>query len=409
MGFENLLLNYGKLIKHMEDNGYSKSYILLLKTEINWLQKNGGLTDSYEAACAIREEQTDSPEMRRRYRLEYGILKRFDVDGIYPDYRLKEPLVKYGAYYQLCSEYKEVIDCYKEADSLRDLKPNTIKGNASAGACFLHFMQGRGLCSLSEIDECAAMSFFTDESGNAALSSGYKKQVSAVFKADLGKYTKDARRILSYLPCIRPRRKTIPYLQPEENQELHRLFSDDCPAGLSLRNKAIAALLFFTGLRPCDIASLTMNKIDWETDEIRIVQNKTDVPLVLPLTAVIGNAIYDYITSERPKSNDGHIFLGVNRPHDPVSPGALWHIASKIYDTAGIRLTEGDRRGTHLFRYNAATAFVGNGIPRPVASAVLGHEDPSSLDHYTFADIRHLRECALSIEKFPVREGVFDI
>lgn len=409
MGFENLLLNYGKLIKHMEDNGYSKNYILLLKTEINWLQKNGDLTDSYEAACAMREEQTNSPEMRRRYRLEYGILKRFDVDGIYPDYRQKEPLVKYGAYYQLCPEYKEVIDCYKEAALLRGLKPNTIKGNTSAGACFLHFMQSRGLCSLSEIDECAAMSFFTDASGNVALSNGYKKQVSAVFKADLGKYTKNARRILAYLPCIRPRRKNIPYLQPEENQELHRLFSDDCPAGLSLRNKAIATLLFFTGLRPCDIASLTMDEIDWEADEIRIVQNKTDVPLVLPLTAVIGNAIYDYITSERPTSNDSHIFLGVNRPHDPVTPGALWHIASKIYDTAGIRLTEGDRRGTHLFRYNAATAFIGNGIPRPVASAVLGHEDPSSLDHYTFADIKHLRECALSIEKFPVREEVFDI
>ena len=43
MSFKNLLLNYSKLIKHMEDDGYSKSYILLLKTEINWLQKNGGL------------------------------------------------------------------------------------------------------------------------------------------------------------------------------------------------------------------------------------------------------------------------------------------------------------------------------------------------------------------------------
>ena len=292
---------------------------------------------------------------------------------------------------------------------MRGLKPNTIKGNASAGACFLRFMQDRGLCSLSEIDECAALSFFTDESGNAALSNGYKKQVSEVFQENPGQYQEDAKRILAYLPLIRPRRKTIPYLQPEENQSLHAVFSDDCPGRLSLRDKAIAALLFFTGLRPCDIASLTMDEIDWETDEVRIVQNKTDVPLVLPLTAVIGNAIYDYVTMERPESNDRHIFLGTNRPHDPISPGALWHIASKVYDAAGIRREDGDRRGTHLFRYNAATAFVGNGIPRPVASAVLGHEDPSSLDHYTSADIRHLRECALSIEKFPAREGVFDI
>ena len=185
MSFENLLLNYGKLIKHMEENSYSKHYILLLKTEINWLGKNGCLADSYETACAIREKQTNSSEMRRRYRLEYGILKRFDVDGIYPDYRRKEPLVKYGAYYHLNPEYKDVVDCYKDAASVRGLKPNTIKGNASAGACFLRFMQERGLCSLSEIDECAAMSFFTDGSGNAALSNGYKKQVSEVFQEQL--------------------------------------------------------------------------------------------------------------------------------------------------------------------------------------------------------------------------------
>ena len=121
--------------------------------------------------------------MRRRYRLEYGILKRFDIDGIYPEHRMKEPLVKYGAYHHLCPEYKEVVDRYKKAALRRGLKPNTIKGNASAGACFLHSTQDQWLYSLSEIDECAAMSFFTDEYGNAALSSGYKKQVSEVFHA----------------------------------------------------------------------------------------------------------------------------------------------------------------------------------------------------------------------------------
>ncbi len=145
MGFENLLLNCGKLIEYMEDNGYSKSYILLLKTEINWLQKNGGLADSYEAACAIRGKQTNSPEMRRRYRLEYGILKRFDVDGIYPDYRLKEPLVKYGAYYQLCPEYNEVVDRYKKADSQRGGKIKYHQRERICRGIFSVFYAGQGV------------------------------------------------------------------------------------------------------------------------------------------------------------------------------------------------------------------------------------------------------------------------
>ena len=76
MNIENLLQNSNELIRHMENDGHSKSYILLLKTEINWLKKNGDSVDSYEEACRVRQNQTKSSEMQRRYRLEYGILKR---------------------------------------------------------------------------------------------------------------------------------------------------------------------------------------------------------------------------------------------------------------------------------------------------------------------------------------------
>jgi site-specific recombinase XerD len=79
-----------------------------------------------------------------------------------------------------------------------------------------------------------------------------------------------------------------------------------------------------------------------------------------------------------------------------------------LYKAAKIRQSKGDRRGNHLFRHNVATTLVGNGIPRPVASAVLGHENPNSLDHYTSADIKHLRTCALSIGEYLVAKEVFE-
>lgn len=409
MNIENLLLHSDELIRHMEDDGYSKSYILLLKTEINWLKKNWHSVDSYEEACQVRQSQTKSAEMQRRYRLEYGILKRFDLDGIFPDYRRKEPLIKRGAYHQLNFAFKDTVDTYRDAEFKRGLKPQTVKGNVSAVSCFLLSMQGKGCCTLSDISEEAAMSFFTDVSGNVALSNGYRKQISLVFKADLGKYNEDAKRILAYLPKTRPHRKNIQYLQPEEVECLHEALSPDGTSSLSLRNRAIGVLLFFTALRACDIASLTLGEIDWENDEIRLVQDKTDVPLTLPMSAMVGNALYDYIVSERPDSNEEYVFLGEKRPYDPITAGAVFLIASKIYDAASIRLEKGERRGSHLFRYNAATVLISKGIPRPVVSATLGHDDPASLDYYTFADITHLRECALSIAGFPVREGVFDI
>lgn len=52
-------------------------------------------------------------------------------------------------------------------------------------------------------------------------------------------------------------------------------------------------LLLFTRLRACNIAEMELAYIDWEADEIRLPQQKTDQPLTLPLTAVIGNSIYE--------------------------------------------------------------------------------------------------------------------
>lgn len=68
---------------------------------------------------------------------------------------------------------------------------------------------------------------------------------------------------------------------------------------LSLRDKAIMTLLIHTGIRGADIAKMSMTNIDWKADRINIWQSKTDAPLCLPLTATVGNAIYDYIKYER--------------------------------------------------------------------------------------------------------------
>jgi integrase len=163
--------------------------------------------------------------------------------------------------------------------------------------------------------------------------------------------------------------------------------------------------MYYTGMRPVDVVGMRLADIDWARDRIVLTQEKTAAPLVLPLTAAIGNPIFEYVESSRPDTGDDHVFLGALPPHDPLSPSALYHVASRIYDAAGVRTEGGRRRGTHLFRYNVGTKLVGSGVPRPVASAVLGHEDPTSIDSYLHADFEHLRTCAIDVSRFPVREG----
>ena len=59
---------------------------------------------------------------------------------------------------------------------------------------------------------------------------------------------------------------------------------------------------------------MTLGSIDWDRDLIYVKQQKTEFPLELPLTAVVGNAIYDYLTSE-PPTQQASIFLFHNINH----------------------------------------------------------------------------------------------
>lgn len=262
-------------------------------------------------------------------------------------------------------------------------------------------MQKKGHNSLDAITEDDVLAFFTDSNGKVALSYTYKAEIAAILGADLGPYSSSAQKILAFLPAIRKRRKNIKYLTPDEAESIRTtLYNNE--SQLSIRDRAIGILLYFTGLRGCDIAKLQFEDIDWEKDEIHLVQSKTGNPISLPLTPTVGNALYDYIINERPQSEDHHVFLAGVLPHDPISAGTVWRISAKTYNAAGVRQLAGSRRGSHLFRYHFASSLAEHRILQPVISEALGHECPGSLDYYLAADMVHLRECALSIEDFPV-------
>jgi len=176
---------------------------------------------------------------------------------------------------------------------------------------------------------------------------------------------------------------------------------------LTLRDKAIGTLALIYGLRCCDIAKLKVDEVDFDAEKISICQQKTAVPIVLPLTATVGNAIYDYAELERPQNGSEFIFLSENRPYGRITEGSIGNIAAKIMAAAGIRQNAGDRKGFHIFRHRLATDLLGNGVPQPIISKITGHTSPDSLETYLSADFVHLKECALSIERFPLRREVF--
>ena len=411
MDFTKLREHYHELLDYLTEDGYTESYIRRVNENVQWILRNEECDQwqSYLDVYQARVKKPYSKLYKKNLRQAFTAIQQFDIFGEYPNRRPKDSLIKHGAYHQLIPAYREIIDYYTSSQKIRDLKESTINGNVSGASSFFLAMQNKGLSSIGSIGEEESLSFFLDDDGNLSKCSSYKKSIASVLKVAAECWEDECARLLAYLPQIRPRRKNIQFLNPEEVEAV-RSAVDDENSGLSLRNRAIGKLLLFTGIRGCDIAELKCDSIDWEADEIHVPQQqKTGHPLVLPLTATVGNSILEYLENGRPDSSDDHLFLGELYPHYPFKAKAVWHQSSKIYEAASIRQEEGDRRGTHLFRHNVATSLLDNGVSRPIISETLGHADPVSLNPYLHAAFAHLIGCALSICEFPVGEGVFHI
>jgi integrase len=155
-------------------------------------------------------------------------------------------------------------------------------------------------------------------------------------------------------------------------------------------------------MRCCDIAALKFSSINWERELIMITQQKTDSTQELKLPTRCGNAIYEYVLNERPKTDTREIFVRSIPPYSGLQARTLTEIAENVARAANVRQNPGNRRGFHLYRHRLATSLLENDIPNVVISKMLGHNSPESLEIYLGADFTHLKECALSIEKFPV-------
>jgi len=408
MNVKNLRDNYPKLISYMETNGYSKTYVDRFKREI---KKILAAVDSKEWSCYkdVYLEYTKtshSPDYLRDKRTIIGAIEQFDVHGRYPDRRHRHELFERGSYPLLSPEFKSVIDLYCEVEKKRGKKDTTIYSESHNASTFFLSLQQKGMDSLDKITEKAVLSIFMSSDETLLRSCSYKKNIAAVLKACIPYHPEACHRILAFLPALRETRRNIQYLTSEEIQKVKEaLANGDNP--LTLCDKAIGMLALYTGLRGCDIAGMTIDSIDWDRDLIYIRQQKTEFPLELPLTAVVGNAIYNYLTSERPHTESRYLFVAQNRPYDRLKSRSIGNVAARIMKAAGIRQSKGDRKGFHIFRHHLATALLGNGVPHPVISRTLGHTSPDSLEAYLSADFPHLKECSINIELFPVPEEVF--
>ena len=308
-----------------------------------------------------------------------------------------------GAYSKLNLYFQNAVNCYYKNTNQLFLKDSTVMVRASVGAKFLLFLQENQIGCFSDIKESDVIGHLQNNKPGLPYSRSYRFQLCG-FLTEISTEYPECMIIVNWIPKIRESRKNIQYLTEEEIEKIKKVCSPEY-RGLSLRAKAVGNLLLYTGLRACDIASIQLEDIDWNAEILYVTQDKTQIPLTLPLINIIGNSLFDYITQER-NSNQTALFIrndGVAFHSNDVAYSVV-----QIFKAAVIRQKKKDRKGTHIFRHHIATRLLENNVSHPVISQILGHSNPSSIETYLSADMHHLRKCALDISKYPVDWEVFD-
>lgn len=391
---------YPQLLSLLGSKGYSASTIGKYQWVINRFLNEAQSPDihSFEDYFAYLGERL-SPASMPEMKTYLGTLKLYAETGVfYRDTASRTGFMRQCCYNQLNSYFKGLVD-----NSLREMSGSygegTVKSVKSAGSVFcLHFQQ-HGHTTFSSVKRQQPVLEYFHDGKSALRNSAHRYQVRLFLSANADSDPACAT-VLSFLPLVPDIRKNYDYLKPEERTRIESALAG---GSLTLRDKAIGTVAYYTGLRSSDIADLTLDDIDLEGERIVIgSQKKTGMPLTLPLRPVVRDAICKYVEKERPASEEGHLFLTASSPCKHLCARSMANVANNIMDAADVRI-DGGRRGLHLFRHAFASDLVSRDVPVGTVSALLGHTSFSSLDSYIDADTEHLRSCALDIGGF--RDG----
>lgn len=216
-----------------------------------------------------------------------------------------------------------------------------------------------------------------------------------------------------YLDDIRPskyRREKIPsYFSKDEISKIEATVNRYSIVGK--RDYAMMLLATRLGLRSADIRNLKFSDIDWDRNEISIIQTKTQKIVVLPLLEDVGVAIIDYIQNSRPKTKVKEIFVSFKPPYRVITSATLSTMISKHVFMAGVDIKD-KHHGAHALRHSLATHLLSNNVSLPTISSILGHSSTESTKSYLTIDLNSLMFCShdtpmVDVEFYEQKGGVF--
>jgi integrase len=387
-------LGYGRVsLKHF---GHAWSTLAQFAADRGGASLSVELTEAFLLHCGVGSSAPEAPAVSgqqhlikaMRYLLEFQqhgcIRRRPSVTSVHLPDALSHIL---EAFVRFCTEE-------------RGIRPRSMRGRRRYVAAFLMYLASRGVPDVRCID--------------VETVSGFVTSLCHLIPRTLATVVSDLRSFLRYLAMegMVPASlvEGIPRLRVRQDERIPDVWrAEDVAAVLAAidrgspvgkRDYAIVLLAARLGMRVGDIRDLRLEDLRWDEARIERPQAKTGIPVVLPLTDEIGEALIAYLRNGRPTTTRREVFLRHLAPFEPFGLNDnLYHIVTTYRRRAGIKLSKRSHKGLHSLRHTVATRLLEAGVALETISGVMGHRSPETTRLYTKVDLAVLRSTALDIEE----------
>ena len=275
--------------------------------------------------------------------------------------------------------YEEIFDKIREECRIRNHSENSIKQYVYHASCFLKWVDDKPLEELTLNDAREYILYKRNTTCSPATCNGINSALSFFYRIILKKvwiYDEVPRMIADWsLPAVCSR------------DEIEKLID----TATNIRNKAIIALTYSSGLRVGEVCRLAPTDIYMSTMQIHVRDSKNHGDHWTILSERTLELLKEYWYSY-PVPRD-ILFVTLRNPHRPLKVGGVQIMLRKIAEEAGVTVHP------HTLRHSFATHLIEDETRPEYVQAMLGHRSPRSTAIYVHVSNKSLMGVKSPLDK----------
>ncbi len=269
------------------------------------------------------------------------------------------------------------------------LSDNTIKGYKGDLRNFTNYLQDESIERFQDLRAKMIVNFIEKEKKRGLSENSISRSlvtIKMLYKYMImeGKISVNPMSSVSTLKLQKHLPEVLHYKAVEEI-----LRAPDCNDKLGIRDKAILELMYATGARVSEVASIRVSWINFDYGYIRC-QGKGSKQRIVPMGAEASKSIRRYLQEVRPllvKIEGDEPLLFLSRTGKKLRRENIWSIVKKYAIKAGIR----SNISPHTLRHSFATHLLEGGADLRSVQEMLGHSNISTTQIYTHIDRKYLK------------------